>query len=435
MNREEAIRHLLQRAREEGLELEVLADEQRTLTIDAFEGSVSEFKQASRAGVGVRAVVEGRVGYAWSEELGEAALDWVLNEARENASLQDDRDGFLPRGGARGEHDLLSEGLSAPLEQKVERSLALERGLRQDEHCSRTSVVRYHEAESRRSVASSAGVEGRYRSGFAGLAASFIMQEGDSVKQGSGFEANSEFHSLDPGRTAQDFVRRTGRLLGARPLSSGRYRAYLEPQVVAELLRVLEFALSGKTLMEGKSRFEGKLGQRVASELVTLVDDPGHPEGLGNRPFDGEGTPTNRTELIDAGVLRSFLHNSATARAAGHPNTGHAGRSYRGTLGITPSNPLFLPGEGVTPLDGVVVTELMGLHAGANPISGDISLQALGLRVEDGDSHPVENFVMSGNLFRMLESISAVGKDPEWTHEAGVLAPMVEVESLSFGGA
>jgi PmbA protein len=435
VTRERALRYLLERAAELGIQVEVLSSESRELSIDSFEGNVSELKQANRGGVGVRAVVDGRVGYAWSEELSAEALDWVLSEARENALLQDERGGFLPDGTALGRTDLLSEGLSAPIEHKVERALELESELRNHRNFSRVSAARYLERETSQSLASSRGMQGEYRSGFAGLMASFVLREGDSVKQGFGMEAGQEFHSLDPGRTAQRMLARTDRLLNARPLATGRYRAYLEPEVVADLLRVLEYALSGKTLIEGKSRFQGKLGKRVASELVTLADDPDHPEGLANRPFDSEGTPSSRLTVIERGVLLSFLHNSATARETGQPNTGHASRSYRSTLGVSPSNLLLLPGQGVSLRDGVVVTELMGLHAGANPISGDISLQALGLRVEGGESHPVENFVMSGNLFELFERVSAVGNEPEWAPQAAVLAPLIEVESLSFGGA
>ena len=437
MNRDEASRYLLERAEKMDIDIEVLADESRELSVEAYEGNVSDLKQAIRGGVGVRAVVDGRVGYAWSEDLDEEALDWVLDEAKENALLQDeaDSDGFLPEGKALGRTDLLSEGLSARMEQKVQHALDLETELQKHPNFSRISTARYTEREGRRSVASSKGISGDYRSGFAGLFASFILRDGESVKQGYGLDATKEFHDLEPGKTALEMLHKTDRLLGAKPLPTGRYRAYLEPEVVADLLKVLEFALSGKTLIEGKSRFEGKLGEKVASELVTLVDDPTHPEGLGNQPFDSEGTKAERLPLIEKGVLRSFLHNSYTAHRSGHENTGHASRNYRGTLGISPSNLLLLPGDGVKLEDGVVVTDLMGVHAGANPVSGDISLQAFGLRVEGGESYPVENFVISGNLFKMLEKVSAVASEPEWSHLEGVLAPMVEVESLSFGGA
>lgn len=435
MNRDQAIRYLLEQAEVMGVDLEVLATESRVLNVDAYQGAVSELKKAIQGGVGIRVVVGGRVGYAYSEELEREALDWMLTEARENAQVQGSQDGFLPEGRSLGRSDLLSEGLSAPLEQKVEQALGLERELRRDDRLSSASLVRYNEREVSESVASTRGVAGEYRAGAAGLMTSFVMREGDSVKQGGGLAAEREFHQLDPGRTAQEMLERTGRLLGARPLQTGRYRAYLEPEVVADLLLVLAFALSGKTLIEGKSRLEGQLGELVASELFTLVDDPAHQEGIGNRPFDSEGTASGPVTLIEKGVLRSFLHNSATARKSGQQNTGHASRSYRGILGVAPTNLLVLPGTGVVPSQGVIVTDLMGVHAGANPISGDLSLQAFGLQVEGGEAFPVENFVISANLFQLLERVTGVGEKQEWARASGVLAPMLEVESVSFAGA
>lgn len=435
MTREEAFEYLLGRAAEMGLDVEALGDEERELSIDASDGDISELKQASRGGVGVRAVTEGRVGYAWSEELTPEALDWVLAEARENALLQDETEGFLPQATALGRKDLLSEGLSAPLEEKVARAIDFENRLRRDERYSKTQTARYLEQETVRAISSTAGASGEYRNGVSGLMASFVMRDGESVKQGNHLDAKKEFHSLDPGRTAQEMLHKTGRLLGARSLATGRYRAYLEPPVVGQFLRVIQHALSGKTLIEGQSPLEGKLGQKIAAEAVTLVDDPNHPEGLGNRPFDSEGTPGRRITLIERGVLRSFLHNSHTASRSGHENTGHGRRSYRGTLGVSPSNLLLLPGDGVEPDDGVIVTELMGLHAGANPISGDFSLQGLGLKVEGDTSYPVENFVISGNLYKVLLAVTGLGRESEWDPLTNVNAPMVEIESLSFGGA
>src|SRR5690606_6761599 len=139
--------------------------------------------------------------------------------------------------------------------------------------------------------------DGGYRNGASVLLASFVMQDGSSVKQGFGVEVSKEFHDLDPMRTSQKMLQDTGRLLGAKPLPTGRYRAYLEPSVVADLLQVLAFARSGKRLTEGRSRFEGRLGERVANELVTLIDDPALPRGLASRPFDSEGTPARRLPL------------------------------------------------------------------------------------------------------------------------------------------
>ena len=435
MNFKQAKDYLLRRARALNLEAEVLATETRELTLEAFAGDISEITQATQGGVGVRVVVDGKVGYAYSEERTPEALDWVLQEARENAELASADDGFLPPGQSLGQQDLISEGLSAPLEEKAQRAVTLERSLRDDERTKQVWFARYTEREMFGELASTEGADGGYRNGFTGLLSSLVMQQGESLKQGIDIAIEKEFHALDPMTTAQKMITDTARHLGAGPLKTGRYRAYLEPKVVAQLLGVLRAAFSGKALIEGKSRFADRLGQQVASELVTLVDDPTLEKGMASRPFDSEGTPAKPVTLIKDGVFTSFLHNSYTAAKSGQANTGHAFRSYRSTLDVGPSNLYLKTGSGVTCEDGVIVTDLMGVHAGANPITGDLSLQALGLRIDSGESRPVENFAISGNIFELLMHVTAVDDQLEWRFAGGAVgAPMLEIESLSFSG-
>lgn len=437
MTFDEAKRYLLQRAKALAVEIEILADETRELTLESFEGSVSDMTQALQGGLGIRVVSGGKVGYASSEERSQEALDWALSEAVENAALQHSADGFLPAGTALGNQDLISEGLSAPLEDKADRVRDLEAGLRRDARLKQVALARYTEREMQVSLASSRGAEGGYRSGVSALMASFIMQAEESLKQGFDYQFSQEFHALEPGKTALEMLERTGRLLGAKPLKTGKYTAYLEAKAFAQLLSVFLYMLSGKTVLEGKSRLADKLGERVAAEAVSLIDDPTLPTGLMSRPFDSEGTPAKPVTLIERGVLKSFLHNAYTAKLLGQANTGHASRSYKGTLDVGASNLYLEPGTGVTLEHGVIVTDLMGVHAGANPISGDVSLQAFGLWVEGGEvAYPVDDFAISGNLLEMLARISALGDKLSWEYVGGYMGvPMAEIPELSFAGA
>lgn len=433
----EAKQWLLAEAAKRGVALEVLATSERTLRLETRGGQPSDVHSSTRAGIGLRAVKGGRTGYASTEELSREALAWALEEAIENASLAPANGATLPEGGALGRTDLLGEGLSAPITDKLGTAAVFERGLTDDPRTQAMQFGHYSESEEQLEIGSTTGVSGGYRTGGAVLIAGVVMREGESVKQGYNVHAEGDYHQLDPGRTAQETLRKIGRHLGARPLSTGRRRAVLEPQVVGDLLSLLAYSLSGKTLAEGKSRLEGKLGRRVASELVTLVDDPTLPGALGSRPFDAEGTTSRRLTIIEAGVLRTFLHNSATARRTGQPNTGHAHRTYSSTLDVKPSNLLLLPGAGVAAGDGVLVTDLMGVHAGANPISGEVSVQAMGLETVGGETGPVDDFAVSFNLFELLERVSAVGDAAEWVYtQAGLmLVPAVAVDDLSFAGA
>ncbi|GGM95538.1 peptidase C69 [Thermus composti] len=437
MTLEEAKRYLLRRAKELGLEAEVLFREERELSLRARGGTLEEIKEARQGGLGLRVVAEGRVGYAYTEELSPEALDWALEEARENALLSGKR-GFLPPGKPLGSHDLLGEGLSAPLEAKKEAALALERALREDPRVRSVLFGGYMEREVRLGLGSTEGAEGAYRTGIAALSGSFVMAQGDGRKQGWDLRPTKEFHALDPGRTALEFRERTARLLEARPLKTGRYRAYLEPRAMAQLLAVLAQALSGKNALEGKSRLLGRLGERIASPLVTLVDDPTLPQGLASRPFDAEGTPARPVAVVAEGIFQTFLHNAETAQALGQANTGHAYRNYASPMGVAPSNLYLKPLGNLSLEEGVLITEFMGLHAGANPVSLDFSLQALGLWVEEGEArHAVENFAVSGNLLDLLQAIEGLGKELAWEPmgPSAFGSPLVAVAELSFAGA
>ena len=437
MTLQEAQTYLLERARERGVELEVLSSGSRELTLRAREEQLEEITAAERGGLGVRVVAGGRTGYAYSEELTPEALDWMLDEAVENAKLQSETDGFLPAGRPMGRHDLLGEGLSAPLEEKKQMALELERVSKRDPRVQQISGAVYSEREYETELSSTRGAAGGFRSGYAYVMASAVMAEGTSVKQGWEVKVAREIAALDPASTAQEFLRKTGRLLGARELKSGRYTAYFEPEAFLALLAPFISLWSGKWVLEGKSRLADKLGQQVASPVFTLYDDPDHPEGLGNAPFDAEGTPTRKVHLLREGVVESFMHNTYTARKLGHEPSGHAARSYKGVLDVAPHNLIVAPGAGVRLEDGVLVTDLMGVHAGAKPISGDFSLQALGLKIEGGEAaYPVENFTISGNFFELLERVVAVGSELEWSvlYLAGA-SPTVEVAEVAFAGS
>lgn len=437
MTFKEARELLLEKAQELGVEVEVLTTETRELTLESFEAALSQITQAVQSGVGLRVVVGGKTGYAYTEERSKEALLWALQEAKENAELQTSGRGALPQGRALGRQDLLGESLSAPLEEKAQRALAFESGLRQDPRLKQVMMARYSERDTTVSLASTSGVLGEYRDGLAMLATSVVMQEGESLKQNWDVHFEKEFHSLEPGKTALEITTKAGRLLGAKPMKTGRATAYFEPKAFNQLLSVLLYMLSGKSVMEGQSRLANRVGQRVGSELLTLIDDPLFEGGLGSRPFDSEGTASTKTILVEDGILKGFLHNSETARATGYVNTGHAARGYRSTLGVGPSNFYLKAGEGVALTHGVIVTDLMGLHAGANPISGDVSVQAFGLLVEGGEiAHPVEDFTVSGNLLELLTRIVGLGETLEWhLYGAALGAPMVEVADVSFAGA
>jgi PmbA protein len=217
----------------------------------------------------------------------------------------------------------------------------------------------------------------------------------------------------------------------------------LDPFVAAAFFGVLSSALTADAVQKGRSLFAGREGQKVAGELLSLVDDGTLADGLDSAPFDGEGTPTRRTPLIgDGGVLQGFLYDTYTARKAGRESTGNGGRgSYSSLPGVHPTN--LVVGGPATPVadilagieHGVLVTDAVGVHSGANPISGEFSVGIAGVLIEDGKlTTPVHEVTLAGDIIGMLTNIKALGDDARWVPGGSILTPSVLMDGMAVSG-
>jgi PmbA protein len=216
----------------------------------------------------------------------------------------------------------------------------------------------------------------------------------------------------------------------------------LDPWVTAQLLGIIGFTLSGEAVLKGRSLFADRLGESVASPRFTLVDDPTDIRAFTATDTDGEGLATRRNVLIDGGVLQRFVHNAYSARRAGTVSTGSAVRGgFKSTPGVGTQAVSLLPGtQSQAELlasvgEGILIADVSGLHSGVNPVSGDFSTGAEGLRIRNGElAEPVREFTIASTLQKMLQDITAVGNDVEWLpmSAAGV---SVAVSDVTVSGA
>jgi len=234
------------------------------------------------------------------------------------------------------------------------------------------------------------------------------------------------------------------RKLNPRRLPAGKYPVVLHPEVAVDLLGIVAGMLDAESVLKQRSLFAGKLGETIASPLLTLVDDgrlaeaPGCP-ALGTEPWDAEGLPTRRNVLLEGGVLRTYLHTLKTAAEMGMSPTGSAGRGFGSQPGATTFN--LFPLHGTTPTEalyrlagnGVLITEIMGLHT-VDPVSGDLSVGASGIRIRDGVlAEPVDQITFAGNLRDFLTRIVALGSDLRWYGSSAGLSLLLE--DIALGGA
>jgi PmbA protein len=210
-------------------------------------------------------------------------------------------------------------------------------------------------------------------------------------------------------------------MLGAVKPASGRIAVVLDPWVSAQFLGIVAGTLNGEAVQKGRSLFADRLGDEVAAPLLTLVDDPTDPAATSATATDGEGLATRRNVLVSGGRLEQFVHNSETARRAGTASTGSAVRGYSSTPGVGVRAVSVLGGDR-TPAElvagianGVLVQGVSGLHSGVNPVSGDFSTGAEGLRIRGGElAEPIREFTIASTIQKMLADLVAIGDDVQW---------------------
>ena len=409
-----------------GEHIEAYVSRDAETDIRVYEGEVEHFVAAQTEGVGIRVIRDGRTGFAYAGVLDEAAVAEVLAEARDNVQFgtPDEWAGLAePDGVDVIEQDLWSEALAdystdgkIALAKELERlTLAVDPRIRVDD-------ANYADVAAESAVATTTGIRRTGRENGCYVVVSTLADDGDETQTGFGFSVGRSPIEFDLAKAAQEASDRATRLLGATKPSTKRTTVVLDPYVTASFLGIISSTLNGESVAKGRSLFKDRLGENVANSIVTLVDDPTNPKAYTATDLDGEGLAARRNVLIDAGVLRQFVHSSYSARRVGTKSTGNAIRGgFKGTPGVGCLALQLLPGSRDQNAliadvdDGVLIQSVSGLHSGVNAISGDFSAGASGLSISNGQvGGPIREFTIASTLQRMLLDVVEVGGDVDW---------------------
>jgi len=409
-------------------------------------GQVETLKEAGSRAIGVRVFFGKRAASTYSSDFSREGLDRMLNSALALAKItSEDPFGGIPEasqlGSLSAELDLYHEDVySLPGAERIEYARRAERAaLDFDPRIKNSEGGSFDAATGHKVLANSHGFVGEYRRSYCSVAAVPIAQdEKGGMQRDYWFSVARNLARLDaPDKVGRVAAERTIRRLGARRAKTAQVPVIFDPMVAASILEHIFEGVNGDSVYRGASFLAGKLGQKIAGDNVTVIDDGTIPGGFGTSPFDGEGVPTRRTLVIENGVLKSYLLNSYTAKKLGLQTTGNAARGLAGTPGIGPGN-YFLQQGGKTPKEiigeikeGLYVTEFLG-H-GANLVTGDYSRGASGLWISSGEfAYPVEEITVAGNLKEMFFNISEIGNDLEF--RGSVASPTIRMDGLTVGG-
>lgn len=407
-----------------GEDVEAFVAHQSETEIRAYNGDVESLTTASSQGVGVRVVRRGRQGFSYAATLDDRTLREVFAEARDNSSFADpdefagvaSPDGVVPASLDVYRADLADFSAA----DKVALAIELEKAARAaDPRVSGVESAEYADSMCSYAVATSRGAAGASQETGCYLAVFSLASERGETQTGFGFSVGRHPDELSVDEAAADSAARATRLLGAVKPPTCRVAAVLDPYVTAQVLGVIGATLSGEAVLKGRSLFAHRMGEQVGAPSLTLTEDATDPEAFSASATDAEGLATRRVPLIVDGVLQAFLYDTYSGRRAGTASTGSAVREgFKGTPGVGARALRLEPGRRLQPEmvsdvdDGVLVQGVVGLHSGVNPVSGDFSVGAEGLRIRGGEvAEPVREITVASTLQRLLLNVTEVGAD------------------------
>ncbi|MGI9591266.1 MAG: TldD/PmbA family protein [Myxococcota bacterium] len=407
-------------------------------------------KQARERALGIRALVSGAQGLrsavTSTSDLSPEAVERMADEtvALAGATAEDPAAGLPEEPYASDRPDL---ALSDP----VDRGVAVEARIaeaRAAEAAARATDTRIGNSEgsqvgsgfSRVAYGDTRGFLGEYDSASHSLFSEPLAQEGGpgSMQRDYWMTSGRKLADLEsPDAVGRRAAERALRRLGARRIPTCQVPVIFDPVTAPSLLGHLLACVNGYAVYRGTSFLEDKLGEVIANERITVIDDGRRPGGLGSKPFDGEGQATRRNVVVERGRLLTWLLDSYSARKVGGAPTGNASRGPGGTPSVGPTNLWLEPGDEtleqiIADTDrGLLVTELIGM--GFQPTTGDYSRGAAGLWIEGGEIvHPVEEITIAGNLGEMLAGIDRVGSDLLWLSR--VASPSLRIAQMTIAG-
>lgn len=415
--------------------------------IRVYEGEVESLTDATSRGLGVRVITDGRSGYSFGTDLTEEGARGVAQAAHRAAAVCDpDPHAGLPEDAGAAELPSLAspERERFTTRHKVELALEIERAARGTPGVSQVEETAYADAHRVVALVNSLGLRASFASTSAWAYASAFAGEGSDLMTGIGVGLARDPAGLDAAAIGSEAADRAMALVGARQPASRRCPVVLDPFVAAAFVGVVGGMLSADAVQRGRSLFAGREGEDVAAADVRLADDGLHALGLATAPFDGEGSPSRRTPLLEDGRLASFLYDARTARRAGRAGTASASRaSYRTAPAVGASNLVLEPGkrdlDSLLALvgDGLYVTDVVGLHSGVNPVSGTFSVGASGRLIRDGElAEPVREITIASDVESMLSAVTGIGRDGRWLPFGGsVLAPHLALQEMTVSGS
>jgi PmbA protein len=421
---------------------EVYLETGRNLQIEVRNGEIETVQEAASHGAGFRVFVGGRMAFASCNDFAESALENAMDKAigfathttaDENNVLPDDK----RLTDVQGLYD--PQIVQVSMDQKIDLAKQVEKLAMKDARITKSAGSGYNEGEAEIYLANSKGLSKSYRETACSFGVYVVAEKGEQKSSGGENCSRRFFQELKPPvEVAEKAAQDAFEMLDPRMVKTQKAAVIFNPDVARSVLGGILAAINGERVLQEASFLADKMDQKIASDLVTIIDDGTRAKGMASKPFDGEGVPTQKRTIVDKGVLKSFLYNTIVAKRAGVQSTGNASRGgFRSLPGIGAHN-FFMESGQADPEDIIRATKkglyLKGVTGyGIIPVNGNFSGGASGFWIENGKiAFPVKGLTIAGSAFEMLNAIDMVGNDLDMNRS--FTAPTFRIKSLQIGG-
>ncbi|WP_195345382.1 TldD/PmbA family protein [Paraclostridium sordellii] len=437
---------LFEKALNEGFEnCEVYYTDGENISITVYEGEVEKYNIDKSFGLSFRGMLNGKMGYSYTEILDDKAIDMLIKSAKEAAGCIESNDiQFIYEGDKNySEVKTYSEKLeNIDASKLIDIALELEKETKgYSDKVINLNACKISYSSSKNGIYNTKGLELNNKGNLLISYVIPIVEENNEKQDGIGYMIVDSIDELDTKKIAKQGVEDALSKLGGKSIPSGNYKTIIYNEAMASLLETFSDVFSAEEAQRGLSLLKGKENQCIASDIVSIIDDPLMDNGLASAPFDDEGVATLKKEIVSKGVLNTLLHNLKTANKANLKTTGNGFKSsYSSPVSVEPTN--FYIEKGMKTLEelmneldeGVIITDFAGLHSGANSITGDFSLASKGFYIKDGRKiYPIDQITVAGNFFELLKNIKDIGNDLNFPISS-IGSPSVVVEGLSIAG-
>ncbi len=419
---------IFKKAEEMGFsDYEIYVQSGNSFSVKINKGEIEQYSNAYIKGVGFRGIYNDKMGYSFSEKVDTSICDELLINARDNSELieVDDIEEIFEGSKKYEEVDTYNDELNkTTVEEKIEMAKQLEKyAYEEDERVKLVNYCVVSNGETETIICNSKGLYLTEKNNYAIAYVYASVEENEEVKLFGDYWIGNDFKDLDVKEISKKAVQGGLKQLGSQKVKSGEYNVIIENEVAGDLLSVFKTNFYAYNVQKGFSKLKGKLNEKVSSDIITLIDTGIYKNNIGNSAFDSEGVATSETVLIEKGVLKNYLYTLKTAKKDNVKSTGNGFKgSFKSSVETNITN--FYIKEGTKSFDellkemdnGILVTDVSGLHSGASAISGDFSLIASGFLIENGKiSKPIEQFTIAGNFYDVLKNIKEIGDDLKFT--------------------